>query len=198
MLATWDAGEPNVYCLGFMLSSDWISTIRRQLTPVFDKPAFSRFSQNCEPRFVVEIFGKIVKRQVCQKRGWVADGWFRQTHRRAIIILWCRVPFQHATTNIFKTSARLSFISNIAHSVIACSPEFDRHIAGVIGMLSSSCDVDGHTGMPSSLWFISSSCGLGRYAHRHAIIILWPKLWVLQTHRRAMFIFDFDNHIEVI
>jgi hypothetical protein len=45
--------------------------------PVFDKPAFSRFSQNCEPLIVVEIFGKIVKRQVCQKRGWVADGWFK-------------------------------------------------------------------------------------------------------------------------
>jgi len=39
------------------------------------KPAFSRFSQKGEPRFVVEIFGKIVKRQVCQKRAWVADGW---------------------------------------------------------------------------------------------------------------------------
>jgi len=39
---------------------------RRQLTPPrFDKPAFSRFSQNCEPLIVVEIFGKIVKRQVC-------------------------------------------------------------------------------------------------------------------------------------
>ena len=34
----------------------------------FDKPTFSRFSQNCEPLIVVEIFGKIVKRQVCQKR----------------------------------------------------------------------------------------------------------------------------------
>jgi len=34
----------------------------------FYKPAFSRFSQNCEPLIVVEIFGKIVKRQVCQKR----------------------------------------------------------------------------------------------------------------------------------
>jgi len=45
------------------------SNSRRQLTPVFDKPAFSRFSQNCEPRFVVEIFGKIVKRQVCQNGG---------------------------------------------------------------------------------------------------------------------------------
>ena len=44
--------------------------------PFWHKPAFSRFSQNCEPLIVVEIFGKIVKRQVCQKRGWVADGWF--------------------------------------------------------------------------------------------------------------------------
>jgi len=42
---------------------------RRQLTPVFDKPAFSRFFQNCEPLIVVEIFGKIVKRQVCQNGG---------------------------------------------------------------------------------------------------------------------------------
>ncbi len=40
-----------------------------QLIPIFDKPAFSRFSQNCEPRFVVEIIGKIVKRQICQKWG---------------------------------------------------------------------------------------------------------------------------------
>jgi hypothetical protein len=48
-------------------------TSRRQLIPLFDKPSFSRFSQKCEPRFVVEIIGKIVKRQVCQKRGWVAE-----------------------------------------------------------------------------------------------------------------------------
>jgi len=41
----------------------------------FPKPAFSRFSQTCEPLILVKIFGKIVKRQVCQKRGWVADGW---------------------------------------------------------------------------------------------------------------------------
>ena len=33
------------------------------------KHAFSRFSQNCEPLIVVEIFGKIVKRQVCKKGG---------------------------------------------------------------------------------------------------------------------------------
>jgi len=50
---------------------------RRQLTPVY-KPAFSRFVQNFEPLSVVKIFGKIVKRQVCQKRGWVADGWTKQ------------------------------------------------------------------------------------------------------------------------
>ena len=37
--------------------------------PLFDKPAFSRFSQKGEPRFVVEIIGKIVKRQVCQTGG---------------------------------------------------------------------------------------------------------------------------------
>ena len=49
-------------------------TSRRQLIPLFDKPAFSRFSPKGEPRFVVEIIGKIVKRQVCQKWGWVADG----------------------------------------------------------------------------------------------------------------------------
>ncbi len=48
----------------------------RQLTPVFDKPAFSRFSQLFQPRIVVHIFGKIVKMKVCQKGGWVADGWF--------------------------------------------------------------------------------------------------------------------------
>ena len=46
-----------------------VQTSRRQLIPLFDKPAFSRFSQKGEPRFVVEIIGKIVKRQVCQKRG---------------------------------------------------------------------------------------------------------------------------------
>ena len=47
---------------------------RRQLIPIFDKPAFSRFSQLFQPRIVVHHFGKIVKRQVCQKWGWVADG----------------------------------------------------------------------------------------------------------------------------
>jgi hypothetical protein len=44
-------------------------TSRRQLIRIFDKPAFSRYSQKCEPRFVVEIIGNIVKRQVCQKCG---------------------------------------------------------------------------------------------------------------------------------
>ena len=38
----------------------------RQLTPVFDKPAFSRFSQLFQPRLVIHSFGKIVKRPVCQ------------------------------------------------------------------------------------------------------------------------------------
>jgi len=33
------------------------------------KPAFSRFSQNCEPLIVAEISGEIVKRQVCVKKG---------------------------------------------------------------------------------------------------------------------------------
>ncbi len=45
-------------------------------SPPFDKPAFSRFSQLFQPRIVVHLLGKIVKRQVCQKGGWVADGWF--------------------------------------------------------------------------------------------------------------------------
>jgi len=40
----------------------FVDVSRRQLTTVFDKPAFSRFSQNCEPLLVVDIFGKIVKR----------------------------------------------------------------------------------------------------------------------------------------
>jgi len=48
---------------------DRAPTSRRQLTPVFDKPAFSRFSLIFQPRFVVHSFWKIVKRQVCQKRG---------------------------------------------------------------------------------------------------------------------------------
>jgi hypothetical protein len=52
----------------------WWYHSRRQLIPIFDKPAFSRFSQLFQPQFVVHIFGKIVKRQVCQKWGWVADG----------------------------------------------------------------------------------------------------------------------------
>jgi len=58
-----------------LTSMKHVRNSRRQLTPVFDKPAFSRFPQNCEPLIVVEIFGKIVKRKVCQKRGWVAEGW---------------------------------------------------------------------------------------------------------------------------
>ena len=37
--------------------------------PLFDKPAFSRFSQLFQPRIVVHLFGKIVKSQVCQKMG---------------------------------------------------------------------------------------------------------------------------------
>ncbi len=46
-----------------------VSTSRRQLIPLFDKPAFSRFSQLFQPRIKVHIFGEIVKRQVCQKGG---------------------------------------------------------------------------------------------------------------------------------
>ncbi len=42
---------------------------RRQLIPIFDKPAFSRISLHSEPRIVVKIFGKFVKRQVCVKNG---------------------------------------------------------------------------------------------------------------------------------
>ncbi len=66
---------------------------RRQLTPVFDKPAFSRFPQNCEPLFVVEIFGEIVKRQVCQKRGWVADGCSETLVRSSKIFVWGSIYF---------------------------------------------------------------------------------------------------------
>ncbi len=47
---------------------------RRQLVPILDKPAFSRIPLNSEPRIVVKIFGKFVKRQVCSKWGLVADG----------------------------------------------------------------------------------------------------------------------------
>jgi hypothetical protein len=36
-------------------------TSRLQLTPVLDKPAFSRIPLNSEPRIVVKIFGKFVK-----------------------------------------------------------------------------------------------------------------------------------------
>jgi hypothetical protein len=46
-----------------------IETSRRQLTPILDKPAFSRIHRNLEPRIVVEIFGKFVKKQVCPKWG---------------------------------------------------------------------------------------------------------------------------------
>ena len=48
-------------------SPNRVLTSRRKLTPVFDKPAFSRFSQIFQPRLVVHSFGKIVKRQVCVK-----------------------------------------------------------------------------------------------------------------------------------
>jgi len=58
---------------------------RRQLTPVFDKPAFSRVSQNCEPLIVVEIVGKIVKMQVCQNGGELPS-----SVRYALLQLWTR------------------------------------------------------------------------------------------------------------
>ena len=34
-----------------------------------------QISQRFQPQFVVLNFTEFVKRQVCQKRGWVADGW---------------------------------------------------------------------------------------------------------------------------
>ena len=46
-------------------------TRRVPLVPHFDKPAFSGFSKN-EPQTVVEMFGKILKRPLCQNRGLVA------------------------------------------------------------------------------------------------------------------------------
>ncbi len=48
---------------------------RVTLVPLFDKPAFSRCYQLFQPRFVVHQFGKIVKRQVCQKEDeWLTPG----------------------------------------------------------------------------------------------------------------------------
>jgi hypothetical protein len=59
------------------------SISRRQLIPIFDKPAFSRFSQLFQPRIVVHNFWKIVKRQVCQKWG---DG--RRVPRRGTMLIF--------------------------------------------------------------------------------------------------------------
>jgi len=73
---------------GFSINGISISCL--QLTPVFDKPAFSRFSQIFQPRLVVRSFGKIVKRQVLSKTGvsCVVIFWPRDTkpdiaHRQA-------------------------------------------------------------------------------------------------------------------
>ena len=50
----------------------------RQLIPIFDKPAFSRFSQLFQPRIVVHNFGKIVKRPVvCHSSPFVGQSPFR-------------------------------------------------------------------------------------------------------------------------
>jgi len=72
-------------CRNLTMMISWWCMCRNQCSnqpsathpPFFDKPAFSRFSQLFHPRIVVHIFGKIVQRQVCQKGGWVADGWFK-------------------------------------------------------------------------------------------------------------------------
>jgi hypothetical protein len=42
---------------------------RRQLIPIFDKPAFSRFSQLFQPRIVVHIFGKNREKAGLSKMG---------------------------------------------------------------------------------------------------------------------------------
>jgi len=58
----------------FARCTGWVAPAS-ETHPVFDKPAFSRFSQIFQPLLVVHSFMKIVKRQVCQIGGWVADGW---------------------------------------------------------------------------------------------------------------------------
>ena len=63
-----DVGRPDEHLQG----KKRMKTSRRQLTPVFDKPAFSRFSQIFHPRLVVHSFGKIVKRQVCVSKTGVS------------------------------------------------------------------------------------------------------------------------------
>ncbi len=64
----WDA---TIFCNNF---ARWLQKIvstcdvfsRVPLLPHFDKPAFSRIPENCEPQIVVEMFEEFVKRRVCQ------------------------------------------------------------------------------------------------------------------------------------
>jgi len=49
------------HCATFLLAT--------VLTPVLDKPAFSRFSQIFKPQFVVPNLMEFVKRQVCVQNG---------------------------------------------------------------------------------------------------------------------------------
>ena len=73
------------------------------------KPAFSRFSQNCEPLIVVEIFGKIVKRQVwCQKRRWVADGW-TSCRRLVEMRYWVLYFLARKSQDAYRTSRPIRF-----------------------------------------------------------------------------------------
>jgi len=78
ILETETAGRA---CL-FEVLCEGVSTRRVPLLPLFDKPAFSRFSQHGEPQIGIEIVGKIVKRRVCQKGGGVAHAWY--SHPRKV------------------------------------------------------------------------------------------------------------------
>ncbi len=109
---------------------------RRQLIPIFDKPAFSRISLNSKPRIVVKIFGKFVKRQVCQKWGWVADGWcndissscdLTKTHgvpcsRRQLVPFFSTISISNISTNILRWIGGWHFCRNVRN---VCSPNED-------------------------------------------------------------------------
>ncbi len=172
-------------------SPNRVLTSRRQLIAVFDKPAFSRFSQNCEPLVVDEIFGKSWKGRFVKK-----------------LTLLKSASFEIRISSFVNPSKIFGGTKFYRHIGMLSSCEFERHT----GMLSSSCEFDRHIDI---LWVrqthrhlvsstdTSTSCEFDRHIDilrdRHIDI-----MWVRQTHRHHVSSTDtstsceFDRHIEIL
>ncbi len=132
-----------IFCINF---ARWLQKIeatcdaidRRQLTPILDKPAFSRIPQTLQPQFVVPNFRGFVKRQVCPKWGWVADDWMQ-------CVGFSRMLWSFLTTlqDDSKDSSNMWYVLVFWDATIFCN-NFARWLQKIVA--TSQCDVLGFLG----------------------------------------------------